>query len=82
MSLAKSGDRTGAVKALEDLKAMGKTSYVSPGYFGLVYMALGDTDAEFEWFAKAYEDRAEWLLWLPVDPMFDGNATIPAFANS
>jgi len=79
MSLAKSGDRAGAFKALDDLKGMGRTTYVSPGYFGLVYMALGDTDAEFEWFAKGYDDRAEWLLWLPLDPMFDGQRDDPRF---
>ena len=79
MSLAKSGDRAGAYKALEVLKAMGKTSYVSPGYIGLAYMALGDADAEFEWFDKGYDDCAEWLLWLSVDPMFDAQRDNPRF---
>jgi DNA-binding winged helix-turn-helix (wHTH) protein/TolB-like protein/Flp pilus assembly protein TadD len=79
MSLAKSGNRVEAYKALDELKAMGRTSYVSPGYIGLVYMALGDTNAEFAWFAKGYDDRAEWLLWLPVDPMFDAQRNDPRF---
>ncbi|MGD0629751.1 MAG: winged helix-turn-helix domain-containing protein [Terracidiphilus sp.] len=77
--LAKSGDRTGALKAIEQLKAMSGQSYVSPAYIGLVYQALGDTDAEFAWYAKAYDDRAEWLLWLTVDPVYDSQRNDPRF---
>jgi TolB-like protein/Tfp pilus assembly protein PilF len=79
MSMARSGDRAGAEKILEDLKTAAKTSYVSPCYIGLIYMTLGDTDAEFVWFAKGFDDRSEWLLWLPEDPMFDGQRGDPRF---
>lgn len=79
MSMAKSGDRAGALKALEELKDAGKIGYVSPAFVGLAYMGLGDTDAEFAWFAKGYEDRSELLLWLPVDPMFDAQRDDPRF---
>ncbi len=72
MSLAKLGKRSEALKALDQLQAMKSQTYVSPGYVALVYLALGDQDAEYVWLEKGYDDRAEWLLWLPVDPMFDG----------
>jgi hypothetical protein len=58
---------------------MKSRTYVSPGYVALVYMALGDRDAEFVWLNKGYEDRAEWLLWLPVDPLFDGQRDDPRY---
>jgi len=79
MSLAKSGQRAEALRALDQLQAMKSRTYVSPGYVALVYMALGDRDAEFVWLNKGYEDRAEWLLWLPVDPLFDGQRDDPRY---
>ena len=79
MCLAKSGDRAGAMKVIEQLKAMAGQSYVSPAYIGLVYQALGDTDAEFAWYTKAYDDRAEWLLWLTVDLVYDSQPSDPRF---
>jgi TolB-like protein/DNA-binding winged helix-turn-helix (wHTH) protein/Tfp pilus assembly protein PilF len=72
MCLAKSGKRAEARRALDQLQAMKSQTYVSPAYVGLVYLAMGDRDAAFGWMEKGYEDQAEWLLWLPVDPMFDG----------
>lgn len=71
-SYAKSGDRAAAEKVLSEMKALAAKRYVSPIYIGLVYDALGDRDAEFAWYEKGYDDRAEWLLWFPLDPIFDG----------
>jgi DNA-binding winged helix-turn-helix (wHTH) protein/TolB-like protein/Flp pilus assembly protein TadD len=79
ISLAGSGNRSGAYQAIAKLKAMEKDNYVSPAYIGLVYQALGDTDAEFAWYAKGYDDRAEWLLWLNVDPIYDNQRNDPRF---
>lgn len=78
-SLARSGNRSEALKALGQLKAMSSRTYVSPAYIGLVYQALGDRDAEFAWYEKGYDDQAEWLLWLTVDPNYDGQRDDPRF---
>ena len=51
---------------------MRRDAYVSPAYVALIYQVLGEKQDEFAWYDKAYEDRAEWLLWLNIDPMFDG----------
>jgi DNA-binding winged helix-turn-helix (wHTH) protein/TolB-like protein/Tfp pilus assembly protein PilF len=77
MSLARLGRRNEALKTIETLKATSSKTYVSPGYIGMVYLALGDGDSEYAWFAKGYEDQAEWLLWLPVEPLFDGQRNDP-----
>lgn len=77
MSLARSGNRGEALKALAGLQAMSGQMYVSPVYVGLVHQALGDTDAEFAWLQRGYDDQSEWLLWLPIDPMFDGQRSDP-----
>ncbi len=77
MTLAKSGQRAEALKALDQLQAMKSRTYVSPVYVALVYLALGERDPEYVWLNKGYEDRAEWLLWLPVDPLFDDQRNDP-----
>jgi hypothetical protein len=59
--------------------AMKEHTYLSPAYVSSVYMALGDRDAEYAWLEKAYEDRAEWLLWLPIEPLYDGERNDPLF---
>jgi TolB-like protein/DNA-binding winged helix-turn-helix (wHTH) protein/Flp pilus assembly protein TadD len=81
MSYAKSGNRPAARKVLEemDVTAKQKGSYVSPVYFGLVYDAMGERDKEFAWYEKGYDDQAEWLLWLTLDPIFDGVRGDPRF---
>lgn len=79
MTLARSGKRAEAVKALDQLQAMKDHTYVSPAYVGLVDLALGDRDSAYLWLGKAYDDRAEWLLWLPVDPMFDNERNDPRY---
>jgi DNA-binding winged helix-turn-helix (wHTH) protein/TolB-like protein/Tfp pilus assembly protein PilF len=81
MCSARSGRRSEALQAIEKLKAMANNTYVSPAYIGLVYQALGDTDSEFTWYAKAYDDRAEWLLWLTVDPIYDNQRNDPRFRD-
>ena len=44
------------------------------GLCGTGVPGTGESRRGFGWMEKAYEDQAEWLLWLPVDPMFDGTA--------
>lgn len=79
MGLAKSGKRDEALHALDQLKAMKDHTYVSPAYVSLVYMCLGDHKSEYEWLQKGYDDRAEWLLWLRIDPLYDGERDDPQF---
>ena len=39
----------------------------------------GERDKEFACYAKGYDDRAEWLLWLNLDPLFDEVRGDPRF---
>lgn len=81
VALAKAGKRAEALHALDQLQAMKDHTYVSPAYVSLVYLALGDRKLEYVWLQKAYEDRAEWLLWLPIDPLYDGEREDPRFKD-
>jgi TolB-like protein/Tfp pilus assembly protein PilF len=60
-----------ALAILEDLRALSTRRYVSPFAFALIYLALGETDAGFEWMNKAFQDRWFELLFIKADPRFD-----------
>ena len=79
VSYAKSGNRVEARRVAEAMERLAKQSYVSPVYIGLVYDALGERDKEFAWYNKGYDDQAEWLLWLKLDPIFDDVRGDPRF---
>jgi hypothetical protein len=79
MCAAGMGNRAGALKAVEALKGMSGRTHVSPGHAGLAYHALGDRDAEYGWCENGFDDQADWLLWLPVDPIYDEQRSDPRF---
>lgn len=79
VAYADSGNKTEALKIVQQVKSLAKQTYVSPVYIGLVYGAMGEHDTEFTWYEKGYEDQAEWLLWLTLDPLFDQVRAAPRF---
>jgi DNA-binding winged helix-turn-helix (wHTH) protein/TolB-like protein/thioredoxin-like negative regulator of GroEL len=66
-------------RQLNHLNKTSKEGYVSPKYFVLAYLQLGEKDRAFEWLEKAYEERSEVLLYLKVDPRFDPLRSDPRF---
>jgi hypothetical protein len=36
-----------------------------------IYAALNDPEQTFKWLQMAYDDRAVWMSYLAVDPLFD-----------
>ena len=71
-ALAVSGNRTDAMKILEQLNTISKERYVSAYSFALVHLGLGDKDEALRYLEKAYEDRAgELLRYIRVDPLLD-----------
>jgi hypothetical protein len=36
-----------------------------------IYAALSDREQTFKWLQIAYDDRAVWMTYLAVDPVFD-----------
>ena len=79
-ALAVSGNRTEAMKILEQLNTISKERYVSAYSFALVHLGLGDKDEALRYLEKAYEDRAgELLRYIRVDPLFDPLRGDPRF---
>ncbi|MEP6920512.1 MAG: protein kinase [bacterium] len=76
---ALSGNRSGALKAIEQMKEWSKRRYVSPHSIALVYAGLGEKDLAFEWLEKAIEARSEHMGWLRVDPRMDPLRSDPRF---
>jgi len=79
-TFALSGKRKLALKLLRDLKRLAKDRYVSPFEFASIHLALGQTDAGYEWLERACQDRSFELILLKVDPRFDAFRDDPGFA--
>lgn len=77
-ALSDRGDQ--AREALATLQALAASRYVSPFEFGLVYLALGETEEGIRWLVRACDDRCFELLALAVDPRFDDVRRSKAFA--
>jgi serine/threonine protein kinase/tetratricopeptide (TPR) repeat protein len=68
---AMAGEGAEARRQLADLRKRSQTEYVSCFDFALIHFALNEDDDGFRWLGRAVEERAPWLVWLRVDPMFD-----------
>jgi tetratricopeptide (TPR) repeat protein len=70
-ALASAGYRDEARKLLEQLFALSKEKYVTPYGVARIYNALGMKNDALHWLETAYQQQAEWMLLLKVDPCFD-----------
>ena len=75
---ALSGDRVGALHALQQLK---QRAYVSPWLVAIIYTELGEKDQAFVWLEKAYQGREHDLAYSNVWPMFDSLRSDPRFKD-
>jgi serine/threonine protein kinase/Tfp pilus assembly protein PilF len=56
---------------LEEMLEISQRRYMMPYYVAVAYAAVGETDAAFEWFEKAVEEKNVWLIWFGSDPKLD-----------
>ncbi len=75
---AKRGRRSDAEAALRDIEADAKGVFSSPDV-AAVYVALGDTEQAFVFLDRAAEAKAEFLVFLGVDPRFDPVRSDPRY---
>jgi tetratricopeptide (TPR) repeat protein len=79
---AVSGRETDARGIVVRLIQMRNDRYVPSLYIALVYTGLGDKNLAFQWLDKAYEERCEYLVYLPTEPTADplrDDARFPVF---
>jgi len=78
---ATAGYRDEALKILDQLQELSKQQYVTPYGIGRIYAALGQKEEAFCWLKTAYDQRAEWMVLLKVDPVFDDLRSDPRFQD-
>jgi tetratricopeptide (TPR) repeat protein len=68
---ASSGRKAEAQKLLGEINVMSQQTYVSPYDMAILYVGLGEKDKAIEQLNKAYEERAGWIIYLKIEPIFD-----------
>jgi len=69
---ASSGNKTEALKILDQLKEVSRQRYVSLYSFAIVYLALDDKQEALRWLEQSYQDRAGADIgWIRVDSLLD-----------
>ena len=76
---AQSGNKAESERLLADLSQESRTHYVSPYYFALVYVGLGESDKAIDQLEKAFADRSNGLVFLKVEPELDSLRSDPRF---
>jgi serine/threonine protein kinase len=67
--------------ALEELEALAEGEYVAPHLIALAHAALGGHDRALDWLERDYQVRDASLIWVNVDPGFDGVRSDPRFVD-
>jgi tetratricopeptide (TPR) repeat protein len=76
---AMAGSRDEALDVLRELQRLAEVKYVSPYDMALVYSGLGEREQAIEWLYRAYEERAQWLIFLAVDLRLEALHSDPRF---
>jgi TolB-like protein/tetratricopeptide (TPR) repeat protein len=77
---ASSGNKTEALKILDQLKELAKQRYISAYSFAIVYVGLDDKAEALHWLERCYQDHAgSEIAWIRVDPLVDPLRSDPRF---
>jgi TolB-like protein/DNA-binding winged helix-turn-helix (wHTH) protein/Flp pilus assembly protein TadD len=71
VALAAAGRKREALRIAHELETISRKRYVSPYGLAQIYAALNSNEDTFKWLQAAYGDRAIWMGYLAVDPIFD-----------
>ena len=69
---ALAGDPVRARQILAEVKGRMPRHYVCAYEIASLHAALGESDEAFAWLEKANRDRNDCMLWLNIEPWFDG----------
>ena len=79
VSYARQGKKSEARAILNELEQEAREKHVAPLNLAFIQIALGDKDNAFASLDKAYEQRANLLAYLKVDPYYDPIRSDPRF---
>jgi TolB-like protein/DNA-binding winged helix-turn-helix (wHTH) protein/Tfp pilus assembly protein PilF len=71
VSLALAREKKEALRVIRELQDISGKRYVSPYGIAQIYAALNDKEQTYKWLETAYRDRAVWMSYLAVDPVFN-----------
>jgi serine/threonine-protein kinase len=78
-ALAAAGRTSEAKAILAEVKDRATNEYVSAADVAILHAALGQHDDACEWLHRAVDQRAGWLGYLNVDPIWDPIRQDPRF---
>ena len=78
---ARAGNRTEALRLIDELKQRRRKGYIPAGAFINPYLGLGEYDQAFFWFEEAYKEQSNILQFLKVHPFFDPVRGDPRFQD-
>jgi serine/threonine-protein kinase len=81
LAYAVAGRTRDAETALEELREVSRTSYVSPFDVARIHIGLGEGASGLERLEDAYEERSIGLVWMGVDPTLDPVRSDPGFQD-
>jgi DNA-binding winged helix-turn-helix (wHTH) protein len=70
-----------AENILAELKRLANQRFVTSYGVALVHAGLGQNDAAFAWLNEAFAERSHWLVWLRLDPRWNGLRSDSRFAE-
>ena len=74
-----SGQRIEAEEALRELEALSNQRYVTPVDMAMLHAGLGNREQAIEYLEKAYDEHADRMSWVKVNPVFDPLRSDPRF---
>jgi serine/threonine-protein kinase len=78
---AAAGQRDEARKVLDELEELRKQGHVTSARMALICAALGEKDQALTWLDKAYDERADAMVFLKVEPRYDTLREEPRFQD-
>lgn len=78
---ALSGDSKKSQEELQKLIELRSQNYLSAYHIAAIYVGLKDKDRAFEWLETAFQERADWMAFIKVDPRFDSLHSDPRFVD-
>lgn len=76
-----SGRQAQAAEALGELVRLSARRFVTSYGIALVHAGLGQNDAAFASLNNAFDERSNWLVWLRLDPRWNGLRSDPRFTQ-
>ncbi|MEO8096065.1 MAG: protein kinase [Acidobacteriota bacterium] len=78
---ALAGDREGAHRILDALKARKAKRYTCAFEIAMAYTTLGEKDEAFRWLNTGVEDRADCMIWIKSEPWMKPLQSDPRFQS-